>query len=333
MTDTTTRWKARLRLALAEKSVDAETADAVLDEVELHCAQSGETPEDAFGAPEEYAAEVARERIPLEERSSRRWDGPTRSDLAFAALAQVGLAAVLSGVYLWVCDGTMLTVTPAGLAGTALTAIALLCACCAAGCARSRMRGALGWGVAALGAVLLAATAFTTLPGTSIGRLPAPSLCVLGVLLLWTAAGHEPDPNREQREVKAPTGPADWLTELPRLLEERHGLSRARASELTREAAHHLTATGHSAEEEFGPVEVYALRLAEEQTPPRAPWWTRDDIQAAVFTAVFATYLISSLSSRGPLWQTALAATALAIELALLATRLLRRRRTGSGAR
>ncbi|GAA5609508.1 hypothetical protein CP981_01935 [Streptomyces platensis] len=116
MTDLTSRWEARARLAPAGQSVDRATAGMVLDEVDLRCAQSGETPEDAFGAPEWYAAVVARDRIPL--------------------------------------------------------------------------------------------------------------------------------------------------------LEERHGLSRSRAAELTREATHHLTATGCSPQEEFGPVELYALQLDERQSVP-----------------------------------------------------------------
>ncbi|MBL1098400.1 hypothetical protein [Streptomyces coffeae] len=330
MTDGTSRWNARARLALAAQSVDRATADTVLDEVELHCAESGETPEDAFGAPEEYAAAVARDRIPPEGRTGRHWDGLTRADHVFAALAQTGVAALVAGVGVWVWDGTMLTVTPAGLAGGAFLGVVIPSACLMATLASSRRRGAVGWGAVALAALLLSALAFTSLPTASLGRLPAPALCVLGVLLLWSAARYEPTPDHEELTMKSQTKPENWLVDLPRLLEERHGLSRARAAELTREAADHLTATRRSPREEFGPVELYALKLAEGQSVPSTRWWMRKDVQAVVSAVILVGYLVANLASGGPAWQTVLAAVALATELALFTAYLLRKRRAES---
>ncbi|MET8448013.1 hypothetical protein [Streptomyces sp. NPDC005209] len=333
MTDTDTRWKARLRLALAAQSVDRATADLVLDEVEQHCAHSGETPEDAFGKPEEYAVAVVRDRIPPQERTGRRWDGLTRADHAFAAVTQTGIAAVVAGACLCAGYGTTLPLTPAGTTGVALTGVALLSACLTASLARSRARGAAGWGAATLAALVLAATAFTTLPTTSLGRLPAPALCVLGVLLLWGAARFSSTLDREGPTMNSRTHPENWLVDLPRLLEERHGLSRARSAELTREAAQHLIATGRDPEDEFGPAELYALRLAEEESAPRTQWWTRNDVQATTLAVILLGYLVSNAVSEGPVWQTALAAVALATDLALLTTHLLRGRPAKPGSR
>ncbi|MGW8970045.1 hypothetical protein [Streptomyces platensis] len=326
MTDLTSRWKARARLALAGQSVDRATADMVLDEVDLHCAQSGETPEVAFGAPEEYAAAVARDRVPPEERTDRHWDGLTRADHISAALAQTGVAVLVAGVCVWVRDGTMLTVTPAGVVGSALLGVAIPSACLAATLASSRVRGAVRWGSGAVAALLLSAGAFTYLPTASYGRLPVPALCALGVLLLWSAARYKPVPDHKERTMASQTLPGNWLVDLPRLLEERHGLSRSRAAELTREATHHLTATGRSPQEEFGPVELYALQLAEGQSVPRTRWWMRHDVQAAALAVILVGYLVSHLASAGPAWQTVLAAAALATELALLTVSLLRKR-------
>ncbi|MCX4637659.1 hypothetical protein QT196_02385 [Streptomyces sp. P9-2B-2] len=333
MTDLTSRWKARARLALAGQSVDSATADMVLDEVDLHCAQSGETPEDAFGAPEKYAAAVARDRIPPEERTGRNWDGLTRADQVSAALAQTGVAVLAAGVCMWVGDGTMLTVTPAGVAGSALLGVAIPSACLTATLASSRARGAVRWGVGAVAALLLSAGAFTYLPTASYGRLPVPALCALGVLLLWSAARYKPGPDHKELTSESQLLPENWLVELPRLLEERHGLSRARAAELTREAAHHLTATGCSPQEEFGPVELYALQVAEGQSVPRTRWWMRPDAQAAALAVLLVGYLVTNLASAGPAWQTVLAAVALATELALLTVSLLRKRPAVSTAR
>ncbi|MFJ6728167.1 hypothetical protein ACIQPQ_25025 [Streptomyces sp. NPDC091281] len=119
----------------------------------------------------------------------------------------------------------------------------------------------------------------------------------------------------------------DWLRDLPRLLEERNGIPRARATELTTEAANHLIATGRSPVDEFGPVEVYALKLAEQEKTPRVRWWLRDDVHRFVIGAILAIYLVQNIVTDGPVWQTALAATALAIDLTLITTDRLRKRR------
>ncbi|MEU6217687.1 hypothetical protein ABZ845_09225 [Streptomyces sp. NPDC047022] len=329
MTDADARWKARVRLALAARSVDTATADTVLDEVDQHCAQSGEKPEDAFGTPQEYAAAVVRDRLPPEQRAHQRWDGSPRADHLRVALAQTGLATLAFGVCVWAWSGTLPTVAPAALAGGALTGVALLSTCLTASLAGSRLHAATGWGAVAAMAVLLAAAAFTHLPTAPLGRLPAPALCVLGLLLLWTAARHESTPDREEPGMTSQTRPEDWLIELPRLLQERHGLSHAQATELTREAAHHLIATGRDPGDEFGPVELHALRLAEGQTAPRTRWWMRKDVQAALLALILVGYLAAGLASEGPLWLTVLAAVALATQLTLLAWHLRRKRSAG----
>ncbi|MEW1568418.1 MULTISPECIES: hypothetical protein [unclassified Streptomyces] len=331
MTDANTRWKARVRLALAERSVGGTVADEVLDEVDQHCAQSGERPEDAFGTPEEYAAAVVRDRLPPERRTGGH--GPTRADHVSGLLGLAGLVALLGGGWAWVRIATMLTISSASLAGSALTCVAMTTSWLTVSLARTRRRGARRWGAVTAAAVLLAATAFMTLPRTSLGRVPAPALCVLGVLLLWAALRADrapeptpdPNPDREESAMTSQTLPENWLVDLPRLLQERHGLSRAQAHGLTREAAQHLTATGRDPEDEFGPVELYALKLAEEQAAPRPPWWQRNDMQAALMALILLGYLAVNLASHGPLWQTVLAAVALAVDLALLAGQLLRR--------
>lgn len=131
-------------------------------------------------------------------------------------------------------------------------------------------------------------------------------------------------------ETDAPTTEerALWLARLTGLLEERHAIPRPRAAELTAEAAGHLDATGRAPEEEFGPVELYALRLSEGEAP-RRPWWKRGAVPDAVLALLLTVYLVAGLASGGPLWQTVLAAVALAVNLALLATRLARGRTPG----
>ncbi|MGP3690219.1 hypothetical protein ACTVZO_36915 [Streptomyces sp. IBSNAI002] len=328
--DAVTRWNARARLALAAHSVGGATADTVLDEVAQHCADSGEPPEEAFGSPEEFAATVVADRVPPEERLRQVGNGPTFAQALRTASAPVGLAAVAAGAWLWIANGLALPVTPAGLAGSSLIAMALAGAALAA-TARNRRRRALARVGAAVAAVA-AATALTSLSGQPLGHLPAPLPCVLGLALLWAATRTTPTAEPKGAIMDSGTAPLSggerelWLDRLPRLLEERHAIPRARAAELAEEAAGHLDATGSAPEDEFGPVELYALRLAEEEAP-RAPWWQRSAVQESLFAVLLTVYLVVAIVSGGPTWQIALAAGALALNLALLATRLLRGRR------
>ena len=337
MIDEVTRWNARVRLALAAQSVDPALTDTVLAEVAQHCADSGESPEDAFGIPEAYAAAVAGERVPPEERLRLR-GGRTPAATFRAALAPIGAAALVAGACLWVADGPAPALTPGGLAGSSFIAIALTGGHLAATASRSRRRAA-GW-VLVAAATVLGATAFTFLSEKAFGHLPSPVLCLLGLALLGWATRDEPTADPEGVTVKPRTdarntvGRERWLRQLTQLLEERHAVPRARAEELTGEAAAHLAATERAPEEEFGPVELYALRRSEEESP-RPRWWLRSDIQNATLAVILTGCLVSNLASGGPFWQTALASGALAVTLALLAIplvrrQLVRRQRNGS---
>ncbi|MFD9374344.1 hypothetical protein ACFWBH_02210 [Streptomyces sp. NPDC059999] len=339
MTDAATRWNARTRLALAARSVDSTTADAVLAEVEQHCVDSGESPEEAFGPPEEYAAAVASERVPPEERLRHARNDLTLVQAFRHAAVPVGLATLMIGAGLWMTNGPMPAVTPAALAGSSLIVMALAGGGIVSAIPNQTRRN-LGWGAVAA-ATVIGAVAFTSLSDKPLGHLPAPLLCVLGLALLWTPMRAEPTEDTEGAVMKPRTddlNPGDlntgdlhtgehrtWPTRLPQLLTERHGIPRARAAELTKEATDHLDATGRAPEEEFGPVELYALRLSEEESP-RTRWWKRDAVMEAALAVILAGYLLVALVSDGPIWQIALAAGALAVDLAILATRLSRKR-------
>ncbi|MFJ6985905.1 MULTISPECIES: hypothetical protein [unclassified Streptomyces] len=196
MTNAFARWDAQMRLELAAASVDRATADTVLAEVAQHCAESGESPEEAFGTPREYAVAVVRERVPVEERARRNRDGLTRADDVFAALTTTGVTALLAGAYLWISTGIMPPLTAAGLVGTTFTAVALPSASLALTVSRHRLRTAAAWAVVALVSVVSAAVAFTTLPTTDFGRFPSPALCALGIALLWSATRTGPTTER-----------------------------------------------------------------------------------------------------------------------------------------
>ncbi|MEE1942658.1 hypothetical protein V1L54_25175 [Streptomyces sp. TRM 70361] len=182
-TDTHQRWTARARLAMAAQAVDRETADTAIDEVEQHCALSGEHPREEFGTPEEFARTVAVERVPERVRAGRDRAGMTPADYRRAGLAGVGLLLTVLGVMLWLEPGSTVTVTAPALAGTVLVAAVVLCVFAAV--AASRVARWWWWGGAAL-AVLLAGTATDRLPADDLFGMPSFAVCLTGIILLLT---------------------------------------------------------------------------------------------------------------------------------------------------
>ncbi|WP_103528312.1 hypothetical protein [Streptomyces sp. SM12] len=329
-TDTYTGWYGRLRLALVTRSVDNDTAGAVIDEVVQHCAETGESPEEAFGPADEYATTVARERVPPEARAGRRWDGLTRRDHTGVALMLTGWLTVLTGGVLWASRGTMIPLTTAGLTGTVLVGLALLTGCLAVTLSGYRNGVAGRWAVATVVLTALAVAAFTALPADSLPRMPAPVIPAPGVaLLVWGLAHGSEAGAKDTDDRPLPAGadgtvPAeDWLRRLSQLLRDTHGLPAVRAAELTADAAEHLTATESTPEEEFGPVERYALHLADQEPTPRPRWWARDGVRSALLGLVVACSLAwLGGAADGPLWLKVVAAVVVLGSLYFLAREL-----------
>ncbi|MEU1803549.1 hypothetical protein [Streptomyces sp. NPDC019937] len=320
MSETADMWELRTRLALAERSVGEEVSDSVLAEVAAHCAESGESPEEAFGLPDDFAESVAAERLPADVRAGIDPDAWTATEYAFVVTAQLGLMTFLAGAYELVTSGLMVDLTTAALVGCVAiaAAVAALYGARFALHAGSRTR-AIVCGLATITAVVLAAVTFLEAPDTVIAHVPAPALCALGILLpawvLFSRPPTAPAPDRLPSEA--------WLRKLPQLLEGRHALPRARAAELTREASRHLAETGCEPEDEFGPVAAYARRLARAETP-RQHWWRRDDVRSAAGTAFFGMCLVDNLHSHGAVWLTVVAAVGMCLSAASLVDHLRR---------
>jgi hypothetical protein len=244
----------------------------------------------------------------------------TAREYVSGGVASLGWIAVIAGLALWASVGAMVPVSWAGLVGATLLALALL----VVGGLRDAVRAAgqprlAGWthAVTALLA-LLAAVAFVGLPQAEIGRIPAAAVAAGGALLCALAARYPRPRNRERHAPEAdpspathrggPDSPEEWLGRLAGLLEGRHDLPRSQAAELVEEARSHLAATRRAPAAEFGPVEEYALRLAEPVPVRHSPWWRRPTVQAAVLTAAGGYWLVENLLVHGPAWRTALAA-------------------------
>lgn len=121
------RWLDRLALELRLLDVDGETIGDVLAEAETHLLESGESPEEAFGDPAVYAAEMRREEAPDKVASpgARRAGVIGLLGVAFAGVA--GYLAVMLGVRaaLGLLSGVV-PLTVGDAASTALLVVAVV---------------------------------------------------------------------------------------------------------------------------------------------------------------------------------------------------------------
>ncbi|NJQ04734.1 hypothetical protein [Streptomyces lonarensis] len=282
MTETDKRWEAQLRLALADRGVGYEVADEVMEEVGQHCADSGESPEAAFGTAEEYAVAVVRDRIPEEERAGRRWDAMSFQDHVDGALILTGWWTMGAGFLLWGAVDFMTALTWGGLVGTTLALLATITGSLGYSFSGTRLSAGLGWIGAALGLAVAAGLAFVLLPATELGRVPVLLLSAVGAAAFaWGFLRKHDDKGEKTVAARGPLGREEWLRELPRLLKELHGVPSARAKEITEDAARHVRETGVEPQEEFGPVHHYALRAADGEPAPQQRWWLRSGVSAA----------------------------------------------------
>ncbi len=76
----------------------------------------------------------------------------------------------------------------------------------------------------------------------------------------------------DRRHGDADVEHEQWLSRLGGVMRGRHEWSHRRADRLVAEARHRLLATRRRPDEEFGSIDVYALRSARQVSTPRA-WW------------------------------------------------------------
>ncbi|MCK2244419.1 MULTISPECIES: hypothetical protein [unclassified Crossiella] len=315
MTMATASWTDRARLELARRGVHLALINTVLTEVAEHCEDSGESPEQAFGTPAEFAEQTAATRVPLAERAKRGRDGVTVFETCSAMIGWVGLKTIVLGVFLLFVKGLFIPLTPAGLTGVPIVYAALLCALYASNLARLLGRPrtvAPAWIVTGV-LVVLAATALVELPREVLGSLPTPLFLAAGGLLVWWAWQRK----STSEVAKAVEHDHEWLDRLRGLLEGRHDVPRERADALVRETAAHLAAGGNPPAEEFGPVEEYAVTLAEHQ--PAAPrWWQREIARHWVSFGLAVGFVGSAVFGDQPTWYFVTALALLAMSSALL---------------
>ncbi|OAR25730.1 hypothetical protein A8W25_09250 [Streptomyces sp. ERV7] len=269
------RWAAEFELTLAyHHNPPTGLADEILAEVHEIATEAGRPIREVVGEPDAYAGTVAAERISETRRSAADLDGFAPGGRFTTGLVMAGFQAVLFGIVLWVSDGFWLTAGWPELTGGAL--LAALSVTVSGVLPELRAAAHLrAWRVtlaAVCALVLTTAALFTAVPSGSLVEVPAPALFGVGALL--AVAGFRLSDERAarwflgRRAAAEPVGDDAWLARLEKLLRGRHGYPAAAAARCREEARDHLRASGGGAAEEFGPVEVYALRLAD--NPGRA---------------------------------------------------------------
>ncbi|NLU75992.1 hypothetical protein HCC61_25635 [Streptomyces sp. HNM0575] len=329
-------WVMTTRIALAKEGVNHHVADPLLEDVKARCAESGRSPEEIFGSPREFAAVTAAEQ-PAETMEKRDTHGLTATDhitgAPFVLVLQVLVVGVLWSLLTWTFSFDF---TPASLTGSVLTGLCLMILYGAPDGLRSAGHPRLvpwAFGLAGL-LVLLAATAFTTLPRTHLVTVPlwAIVLTCLALLAFQLRGSKPPRPSGSEND---PADTEAWLRRLTRVLVGRYDLPPARARELAEEARGHLDVSASTPTQEFGPLDEYAKNLAEPEAVRCPPWWhtTAGGIATAATSAtVFLSAYVYWLNE-GYFW----AAYLLALPYGLLRAagtvmktgRLLRERRQG----
>ncbi|MEU6765301.1 hypothetical protein ABZ916_22565 [Streptomyces sp. NPDC046853] len=270
------QWAAKFEIALAvEHSAPDGLAEQVLEETRLTAVEAGTSIREVFGDPGAYAATVAAERIDEAHRSSVDLEGFAAGDRFTSSLLLAAGQVFLFGIVLWVSNGLWVDVGwPTGGSGLLLAALVVLVT---GVIPELRAAGRLRAGRAAMACagllVLACAAGFTAIPRGPQVSVPAPSLFVVAALV--GVLGWRLSPERAGRWFRGRAAGSSggirtddhddeaWLTRLSALLRGRHGVSAGAAVRSVAEARDHLAASGGRAADEFGDVEVYALRLSE----------------------------------------------------------------------
>ena len=282
------RWEWDARIALGDRGVGYHVANPYIEEARRHCDETGESPYEAFGPPQEYAAATAVE-VPESLRENVDRYGMSTRDYLTGGPFLVGVIMILWSLFGgFVYQQWSFAVTPARVIGAVLFALTYATVFKLPPALRAAGRPRLVPAGFALAGLLLVATAyaFVELPKTALFTAPVLGLTAIGVLLCWLSTRPAKPP------VAAPPVSADdadgWYRRLHGVLVGRHDLTPQRATELVTEAREHATEAAATPAAEFGDVDGYAARLAEHEPVRREAWWRRRWARIAVAAAAIA---------------------------------------------
>ncbi|GIM89873.1 hypothetical protein Ato02nite_016660 [Paractinoplanes toevensis] len=329
-------WELKARIALGDEGLGYHAANPIIADVRAHCEYTGESPYEAFGDPKEFAATTAAEQPPeLLEKVDR--DGLTPMGHLTGQLFVLSLAATVLPLFFAAKEHTWsFPATAAALTGTALLIVALFAVRGVPQALRASGRPHLAK-FSYIAAVVFgagAAAAYTGLSREHLFPVPAPAIVAVALvgLYLLTRAPKKPTelvPHVAPTPRTArPTGAEAWLTRLTGLLIGRYDLAPERAGDLAREARAHVAESGRTPEEEFGPVEDYALAVSRHEPIRKEPFYrTRPGriLGGAVSVLICGGAFVQWLGD-GPWWATWLLAFPATLASLWMLTRTIRRR-------
>ncbi|MEV7190778.1 hypothetical protein AB0N81_03080 [Streptomyces sp. NPDC093510] len=285
------KWAATVHVRLAlDEDVPVGFAEEILAEAHQLVEEAGQPALDVFGDPTAYARTVAAERVSERYRAQIDTRGMLPAERITASVGSLGfLWAAVFGLF-WIQDGLWAGVDRSSVAAYAGIVLAATLGCVAfTARAAGRLRGMWIFLAGAAAALVAGIACATALPDEELFRVPAPVLMLFGAA--WAVGAYllPDDPiNRWFTPARPDGGPDDqqWLARLEGLLRGRHGMTAGEARGHVREARQHLAAApqdGH-AEDVFGDVEIYALRLSE--GPRRAQRITRQKLYGALASSL-----------------------------------------------
>ncbi|MEU7583689.1 hypothetical protein AB0B50_39630 [Streptomyces sp. NPDC041068] len=283
-----------VRLVLDEDAPSG-FADEILAEAHQLVDEAGRPALEVLGEPVAYARTVAAERVSEQYRAGIDTRGMRPGERISASVGTLGFIGFSVFGLHWIQDGLWAEVSWSSIAGFTGVVVAAVLLCVAL-VARSagRLRGMWALLAGTVAAVAGGAAVATSLPDEQLFRVPAPVLMLVGAA--WAVGAFMlPDATIDRwfTPARPAGGPDDgrWLAQLEGLLRGRHAMKAAEARGHVREARQHLAAApqdGH-AEDVFGDVEIYALRLSE--GPRRQQRVTRQELYGALAACLFFAIL------------------------------------------
>jgi hypothetical protein len=307
-------WELPARMALGDRGLGYHAANPIIADVRAHCEYTGESPYEAFGDPKQFAETTAAEQPPeLLEKVDR--EGLTAMGHLTGQLFVLSSAAVAVPLFFAAKERTWsFPATTSALTGTALLILALFAvrgvpqALRASGHPHLAKSSYIAAGAFGAGAV----AAYMGLPHRHLFPVPALAIVALGLgsLFLLTRAPKKPaevTPHVSPTPRTArPAGADRWFTRLAGLLIGRYDLDPERAGDLAREARAHVAESGRDPEEEFGPVEDYALEVSRHEPVRTEPFYrTRPArILGGIAGVLICGGAFVRWLSEGPWWAT-----------------------------
>ncbi|MFI2619910.1 hypothetical protein [Streptomyces sp. NPDC018584] len=292
-----------VRLALDHDMPLGLTEEALAEAHQL-VREAGLPAHEVLGAPEAYASAVAAERVSEEHRARTDAHGMTPGEGVRAAFGTLGCVGFVLGALYWIEDGLWVTGSWASVAMSAtVVAVVSLGALALVARAAGRIRGVWGmWGFLAWAAWALAggAAVASAAPDRQLFDVPVPAL--MAGCAAWAVGAYAfPDATLDRWFTPRPHADDEqWLARLEGLLRGRHAMPAAEARGHVREARQHLAGGtgGERAEDVFGDVEVYAMRLAE--GPRKRQRLARRKLyRAAALAAMFAVLAVDEALEAG----------------------------------